>query len=463
MSIINKYILRSHLAPFLFGTILVMFLFLFQFLLNNLDKLVGKGLSYWVILQLIGLNLSWMLVLAVPMGVLFSTLMTFGNMSAIHEITIIKTSGGSLIKMMKPILLASIVLTIFLYWFNEQILPEANHRAKVLMMDIQRKKPTFSLESSKFSQELNGFTILARKVDSLRGTLRAVTIYDTRNSNQTNIISADSGIASFSYDMSKLILNLFNGEIHQFTPNSLKNYRIVKFKKYRVMTDASGFSLTRTNEDLISRGDREMHIKDMQKIVDEARKKEKEYAAKIYDRFQKHYNYLVGLKTDTTDDKRFKTKTGDTSYASVLVRVEKRTSFLRSTISSNLLRENDYNARARQYIVEIQKKYAIPFACFVFIFVGCPLGIMTKGGNFGISAAISIGFYILYWACLIGGEKLADRGFLNPVLSMWLGNIIIFLMGIILVIKVNNESLSFPGEKLFKKIFGKSTEIEQAT
>ena len=374
MSIINKYILRSHLAPFLFGTILVMFLFLFQFLLNNLDKLVGKGLSYWVILQLIGLNLSWMLVLAVPMGILFSTLMTFGNMSAIHEITIIKTSGGSLIKMMRPILLASIVLTISLYWFNEQILPEANHRAKVLMMDIQRKKPTFSLESSKFSQELNGFTILARNVDSLRGTLRAVTIYDTRNSNQTNIISADSGIASFSYDMSKLILNLFNGEIHQFTPYSLKNYRIVKFKKYRVMTDASGFSLTHTNEDLISRGDREMHIKDMQKIVDEARKKEKEYAAKIYDRFQKHYNYLVGLKTDTTDDKRFKTKTGDTSYTSVLVRVEKRTSFLRSTISSNLLRENDYNARARQYIVEIQKKYEV-------VYIG--IAFDEKGGRIG--------------------------------------------------------------------------------
>ncbi len=462
MSIISKYILRSHLAPFLFGTVLVMFLFLFQFLLNNLDKLVGKGLSYWVILQLIGLNLSWMLVLAIPMGVLFSTLMTFGNMSSVHEVTIIKTSGGSLIKMMRPVLLASIVLTMCLYWFNEQILPEANHRAKVLMMDIQRKKPTFALESSKFSQELNGFTILARKVDSLNGSLKAVTIYDTRNRNQTNIISADSGLASFSPDISKLILNLFNGEIHQFSTYSLKNYKIVKFKKYRVMTDASGFSLSRTNEDLISRGDREMHIKDMQEIVDEARKKEKEYAVKINNRFQKHFNYLMGLKADSIDNNRFKTSKNDTSFASILSNVEKRESFFRSTISSNLLRENDYNARARQYIVEIQKKYAIPFACIIFMFVGCPLGIMTKGGNFGISAAISIGFYILYWACLIGGEKLADRGFLNPVLSMWLGNIIILAIGLFLVIKVNNESLSIPGETLFKKLFRKKTEIAKA-
>lgn len=463
MSIISKYILRSHFAPFIFGTVLVMFLFLFQFLLNNLDKLVGKGLSYWVILQLIGLNLSWMLVLAVPMGVLFSTLMAFGNMSSIHEITIIKTSGGSLVKMMTPIFFAAIILTIFLYWFNEQILPEANHRAKVLMMDIQRKKPTFSLESSKFSQELSGFTILARKVDSLNGSLKAVTIYDTRNRNQTNIISADSGLASFSPDMSKLILNLFSGEIHQFSAYSLKKYRIVKFNKYRVSTAADGFSLSRTNEDLISRGDREMHIKDMQKIVDEAQIKEKEYASKIDTRINKHFNYLVGLMPDSTDNKKNIIKINDTSYASTLLRVKKRTSFFRSTISSNLIRENDYNARARQYIVEIQKKYAIPFACLVFIFVGCPLGIMTKGGNFGISAAISIGFYILYWACLIGGEKLADRGFLDPVLSMWLGNIVILVLGIFLVIKVNNESLSIPGEKLFKKLFRKEIVIDKVS
>jgi lipopolysaccharide export system permease protein len=119
------------------------------------------------------------------------------------------------------------------------------------------------------------------------------------------------------------------------------------------------------------------------------------------------------------------------------------------------MRIEDYELTARQYEVEIQKKYAIPFACFVFILVGCPLGIMTKGGNFGISAAISIGFYIFYWACLIGGEKLADRGILDPVLSMWMGNIAVFIMGIILVVKVNNESMRIPGLNFIKKLIAK--------
>ena len=123
-----------------------MFLFLFQFLMRYLGELVGKGLSNWVIIQLITLNLSWMFVLAVPMGVLFSTLMSFGNLSANYEITIIKASGGGLMKMMLPVIFFGILLTGFLFWFNDNVLPETNHQAKVLLNDITRKKPTFSIE-----------------------------------------------------------------------------------------------------------------------------------------------------------------------------------------------------------------------------------------------------------------------------------------------------------------------------
>lgn len=112
-----------------------------------------------------------------------------------------------------------------------------------------------------------------------------------------------------------------------------------------------------------------------------------------------------------------------------------------------------------KYLVEIHKKYAIPAACFVFIFVGCPLGIITRRGNFGISAAISLGFYILYWACLIGGEKLADRGIIAPWLGMWLANIIIGSIGAVLTIRVSNESFSFGLSyiwQLLTRMFGRT-------
>ncbi|MFN3269930.1 MAG: LptF/LptG family permease, partial [Candidatus Kapaibacteriota bacterium] len=115
-------------------------------------------------------------------------------------------------------------------------------------------------------------------------------------------------------------------------------------------------------------------------------------------------------------------------------------SYLESQITTELYRLSDYESRARQYEVEIQKKYAIPFACILFALVGCPLGLISRRGNFGVSAAISLGFYIFYWACLIGGEKLADRGFISPFLSMWMGNMIVFLLGVVLLFKVNYEN-----------------------
>ncbi|MGB9913489.1 MAG: LptF/LptG family permease, partial [Candidatus Kapaibacteriota bacterium] len=147
MKIVKLYILRFHVGPFLFGTFLVVFLFLFQLLMRDLDKLVGKGLSVWVIIQLITLNLAWMIVLAVPMGVLFSTLMTFGNLSSTFEITAMKSGGASFYQLISPVVFISTLLFGFLVWFNDKVLPEANHQAKILLFDINRKKPTFSLES----------------------------------------------------------------------------------------------------------------------------------------------------------------------------------------------------------------------------------------------------------------------------------------------------------------------------
>lgn len=449
MNIISRYILRFHIAPFIFGTTLVMFLFLFQFLIKSLDDLVGKGLSNWTIIQLISLNLSWMLVLAVPMGVLFSTVMAFGNLSSTHEITIIKASGGSLIKMMRPIIIGGFLLTLILFWFNDAILPEANHRAKVLAMDIKRKKPTFSIESGQFSQELEGYTLIARKVDSLSCKLYGVTIYDDHSIDKNNVISADSGTVNFTADMQKLLINLFSGEIHQIMPYQTKNYRIVDFGEYIIFVDAQGYNLTRTDDDFISRGDREMHISDMQKIVDESYENEIKYKNEFLKVIEKHYNYLIGLSEDFISQPYIENDYENLTYEKILSNVQRKISFLKNDISTNLLRFEDYYMRARQYEVEIQKKYAIPFACLIFALVGSPLGIITKGGNFGITATISIAFYIFYWACLIAGEKLADRGMLSPFFAMWMGNITIFIMSIILIVKTNNESFTIP--KFLKK------------
>lgn len=445
--IFDRYLLRAHIAPFLFGFCTVIFLFLMQFLMKYLDKLVGKGIDVWVILQLIAYNIAWMVVLAAPMGVLFSTLMAFGNLSSNHEITIIKASGGSLIRMMFPIVIVSALLTIALFWFNDKILPETNLRAKTLMGDITRTKPTFILESGQFSTEIEGYTIIARNVDSLTGLLRGVTIYDLTGISSRNIISADTGTLNFTPDYSKLILKLRNGEIHQLQSGRASNYKIVEFVDYQIMMNASGFSFQRSDIDGTSRGDREMRISDMQQIVNESMKYVEIARNNKSKTINSHLDYILHSKAPLeTDESRVVSSNFayvDTSWQARTSRITQRLSFLETTVRSNSFAERDYTLRANQYLVEIYKKYAIPFACFVFVFVGCPLGIITRRGNFGISASISLGFYIFYWACLIGGEKLADRGFIEPWLAMWAGNIIIGIVGIILTLRTSYETLEF--------------------
>jgi lipopolysaccharide export system permease protein len=140
------YIIRLHIGPFLFGTSAVVFIFLLQFIFKYLNDLVGKGLSYWVILQFIVYNMAWMLVLAVPMGVLVATLMAYGKLSGSNELTIIKSSGGSAFRAMFPSIVGGLLLFGALFYFNDKILPETNQRAYVLQSDIKQLKPSWAID-----------------------------------------------------------------------------------------------------------------------------------------------------------------------------------------------------------------------------------------------------------------------------------------------------------------------------
>jgi lipopolysaccharide export system permease protein len=457
MNLISRYILKSHIAPFIFGFATVVFLFLMQFLMKYLDELLGKGLSEWVIFQLIIYNIAWMLILAFPMGSLFATLMSFGSMSASHEVTVVKASGGSLIKMMRPVLVAGVLLSVFAFWFNDVILPESNHRAKTLMLDVKKKKPTFSIESGRFATEIDGYTIFPRRVDSVSGMMYGITIYDQRTVVSKNIISADSGFVAFTDDYENLVLKLFHGEIHRFKSNETKDYRIVDFEDYRIALSARGFNFERTDKELVSKGDRELKIEEMQIIVQNAKDRQSELDSNLTDWLQKHYDYITGkndefYKSSSRGKYTLLDSADEIPLSTTYDQVSKRLSFFNSTIKSDVTQYAYQDKNIQKYGVEIHKKYAIPIACFLFILVGAPLGIMTRGGNFGISAGISLVFYLFYWAALISGEKLADRGILNPALSMWAGNIIIAVLGILLTLRVNYETLSiFNPVNLFRK------------
>ena len=440
--LIYRYILKAHFAPFIISFFIVIFVFTFQFIYKYIDNLVGKGLSWWIITQLITLNLAWMVTLAGPMAVLIATLMAFGSLSSTNETTVMRASGLSPLKLILPVLLFSGILCYGLILFNNKVLPEANHRTRVLMTDIQRTRPTFVIEAGRFTDDISGYNMLVRKTFENSNKLEGVFIIDNSNAVYSNTLTADSGQINFSNDYSKIILDLYQGEIHQIdkkNPNG--SYRKIKFEKHIVSIDAAGFGFSSSDEGAFSRGDRELSADSMRSIVNNIGKGFITDKENSVIQIQSLAKELTAFNYDTTKLDSTASNLNRMKIMSILNRYKglKQKYITQKTV------EASNNKQIDMYLVEIYKKYSIPFACVIFVLIGAPLGMITRKGGFGVAAGMSLGFFLLYWACLIGGEKLADRELLSPFLSMWAANIVLGSAGIYLVFR---DSLNI--KRLFK-------------
>ena len=413
--------------------------------MKYIDNLVGKGLSWWVISQLISLNLAWMVTLAGPMAALVSTLMAFGSLSSTNEVTVMQSSGISLLKLMLPVLLLSAVLCYGLILFNNDVLPEANHRTKILMSDIQRTKPTFAIEPGKFTDDISGYNMLVQKTFPESNKLEGILIIDGSNPEKSTILTADSGEIAFSKDYSKIILDLYSGEIHQLNEQNIyAGYRRVDFKKHIVSISAQGFGFSKSDENALSRGDRELSADSMRKIVGKIKMDLIDDKAKTLESAIQLAKEFASLNySDTAKELDSASAVQLKSYLQVLVNKYK---FVKSKIMSQDRNEAAKEREIDSYWVEIHKKYSIPFACIVFVLIGAPLGVKTRRGGFGVAAGMSLGFFLLYWAFLIGGEKLADRQMLSPFLSMWTANFVLGAIGLYFTFRYSVNIKRFLGK-----------------
>lgn len=412
------------------------------------DRLVGKGLDTIVVIQLITYNLAWMLVLVIPMACMVSTLMAFGSLSQNNEITIIKSSGVSLWKMMLGPLAASAVLCYLLILFNNNVLPDANHKAKLLTFDISRTKPTLSLEPGVFSQEVNNYAILVRKIDKQTNELEGITIYDYSEPTKVKVVTAEKGKIFFSKDQTKLIMELKRGEIHESEFYRSSMYRKLLFTEHRITMDAEQFSFQQSTPGG-PRGDRELSAQDMRKIVDSLSVIKASNLAIL----NKEVKKLFFIETDSaTVQKPIITKKEKQLVHSITI---EKLNTTKNIIMAYQRRAENVQTQINEYMVEIHKKYSIPVACIVFVLIGAPLGVMTRKGGFGMAASISLFFFLIYWAFLIGGEKLADRNIISPFWGMWSANIIIGIMGILLTMKSVQETITLEFNWL-KKIIPKT-------
>lgn len=467
MKIISRYIVKEHTGPFLFSLAVIMFVFVTKFIVQYIGKLFGKGLSLETILEFVYLNLAWMLALAVPMSVLVAALMAFGRLSADNEITVLKTSGINLYRIVRPALIWAAALTIAMIWYNDQVLPEYNHRARLLFRSISQKKPTLELEEGIYLK-LNNFNLLVQEIqkpiqkeladksnildpnyaNNSADKLKKITIFDFSQAQLQRTVIADHGYLVFDRERAQLVFTLFEGEIHEVNTQDYSEYRRLNFTRNVFYIPAEDLIFKRVED--LQRGDREMNIRMMNEQVNNYRREIARADSTIR---AETANFLIPPETIAARLAGAKGKKREMNVSEkyqAVSRASHKVQAAAQKISSTASNKNYFEKQIYKYQVEIHKKFSIPFACIVFVLIGAPLGIRARKGSLGVGISFSIGFFLLYWTCLIGGEELADRQLLAPFLAMWFANILVGAFGVYLTVRTVRETRFIQWERLPK-------------
>ena len=270
MRIISKYVLKEHVGPLVLALSALTSLLLLNYVAKQFDKLVGKGLGWGVIGEFFLLSIPFTVAMTLPMAVLVSTLYAFSRLAAENEVTALKASGVSLARVMIPVLLGATFLAGLMVWFNDRILPAANHRLSVLQQDIARKKPTFALRERVMNELSPGRLFLrTNHLDPATNRMREIEIVDLSNPTVKRTIHADSGLMEFTDGQVDLFLILNDGYLQEIPAKDPGQFQRHFFERNRIRVRGVGNQLVRT-EGGGFKGDREMTICEMQREVDQA-------------------------------------------------------------------------------------------------------------------------------------------------------------------------------------------------
>lgn len=442
--ILAKYILKEHIAPFCYAIFVITFLFLVDFLIRILSSILSKGLEWRVVLEIVVLNLAWMLALSVPMAVLVATLMAFGRLSADNEITALRALGLSPLRAMMPVLLVGALLAGGLMWFNDRVLPNANHRAAALRNDISRKKPAALIAPRRIIRDFEGYQLWMDQVHPETDMFYGVRIYQPQAGQGLRYTYADSASLRYTPDGANLLIRLHHGENHVVEPRNPNQYLRIRFRSQTAAIQNVDAALKR--EERTYRTDREMSVADMRKVVDGARKNledlRAEYGGGILQDLRLYDEQLTADSAKPVPPRLLKTPWRE----QVALTPEVVALALRQEGENKWFQIDRYEGRsavsrqeASQYLVEIHKKFSIPFACVIFVLIGAPLGVMARRGGIGTGVLYSLFFFVLYWAGMIRGEALADSLKVSPWTAMWGPNLVVGMIGLWLVWRMARE------------------------
>jgi len=426
MKILERYILKENFKPFVVSLMVTTFVMLLDKIIDLLNLIIEKHLDIVTIVSIFGLSLPFILALTIPMAILLASIMSFGRLSVDNELIAFKSCGINIYTLLKPTVIAALFISFFMVYFNNAVLPETNHILKNMMIKANYRRPATAIVPGTFNTMKNYTIYVKERIDD---ELFGILIYNREKTKFPQTISAEWGRIELANGGNSLKAILYNGQMHERDQKNSDKYNISEFKMFTLNLPDLGFKMNKEGTDY--RGDRELSSNAMQEIVDERKIKIEEIQLEI-DKIQ-----LSITEINSNDDEPFDKNKLKKHYNRLNLKQDKVV-----TLESDI----------RKYQVEIHKKYAIAFACVIFVLIGAPIGMMTKTSGVGMSFSVSAIVFLIYYGALTLGEELADKGVVSPFLAMWISNIVFSIIGIYLVVISVKEMKTFDLTKIKDKI-----------
>jgi lipopolysaccharide export system permease protein len=458
----------SFLGPFIAIFFVVLFTLLMQFLWLYIDDLIGKGLEWYTLMELLFYASASFVPLSLPLAVLLSSIMAFGKLSETYELTALKSAGISLLRIMVPMIITIFLFFIFAVVFANNIMPRANLKFRSLLWDITQKRPAFNIKEGVFYSGIDNYSIRIQKKGHGNTSIEGITIYDhSGNSSLGNevVITAEKGEMSTTKDHHWLVLKLVNGtryEEHDNTNNKITYpFSRLHFDTYLMKLDLSGFKLSRTNEDLFKDQYQMLNLKQLEFYRDSVQRAVTERRSKVVDYTKPYIRLLRDTAYFFHHDFPVNAEAAKAPFIENFPQEDRREIADRALNLARTLREimrvqqdeiSTYEMLDRKYLIEWHRKFALSFACITLFFIGAPLGAIIRKGGLGMPTIVSIIMFIIFYVIYIAGEKSAKEGAIPVWLGMWLPNIVLLPIGFYLTWRANVDAISFSADRI-KRIF----------
>ncbi len=459
-------VIRSFIGPFIITFFVTLFVLVMQFFWVYMDELIGKGLGIWMIIQMLVLMSATLVPLALPLGILLASIMTFGNMGENSELVAIKSAGISLNRFMRPLLVFIIFISGLAFLFNNHVIPIANLKALSLLYDLRNSTPTLNIRAGQFNNDIQGFSIRIGEKDKDGRTIRDVIIYDkTQGFSNTKLILAKEGVMFPTPDKRNLIFRLYDGwryEEGARQENNKGSYSQTRmhFGQWDKVFDLSSFGVNRTNEDLFKGAYQMMNVSQLHQTID-SMEMQRDRAVENVNSFLSPYISLISQGDEGKDvrakmaEYRDVTPLYDSNFLE-RVRDDKKARVIDMTAGNcrnmkDLIRiaANDQKIRTEnlyKYKIEWHRKFTLSFACVLLFLVGAPLGAIIRKGGMGMPMVIAIIFFLVWYIISITGEKLSKSGALPAWEGMWISTVMLMPIALLLVNQARNDSRIFSRE-----------------